>query len=174
MVRLVIWDAIAMISQITSLTSVCSTVYSDADQRKHQSSASLAFVRGIHRWPVNYPHKRPVTRNMFPFDDVIMDYGYQVSNSPAGHYRITLLVLCHVVFAIRLEICWSVDEISRCPNTSQWLDFKIGHQGNTLSDGYRGDMPYGPLTRYEKMQIAHALGMPGTFSPSPTSKETSS
>ena len=43
----VIMDAI--ISQITSLTIVYSTVYSDADQRKHQSSASLAFVRGIHR-----------------------------------------------------------------------------------------------------------------------------
>ena len=61
-----------MASQITSLTVVYSTVYSDADQRKHQSSASLAFVRGIHRGPVNSPHKRPVTRNMFPFDDVIM------------------------------------------------------------------------------------------------------
>ena len=43
-----------------------------ADQRKHQSSASLALVRGIHRWPVNSPHKGPVTRKMFPFDDVIM------------------------------------------------------------------------------------------------------
>ena len=42
-------------SQITSLTIVFSTVYSDADQRKHQSSASLAFVRGIHRRPVNSP-----------------------------------------------------------------------------------------------------------------------
>ena len=42
-----------MASQITSLTIVYSTIYSDADQRKHQSSASLAFVRGIHRWPVN-------------------------------------------------------------------------------------------------------------------------
>ena len=62
----------AMVSQITSLTLVYSTVYSGADQRKHQSSASLAFVRGIHRWPVNSPHKWPVTRNMFPFDDVIM------------------------------------------------------------------------------------------------------
>ena len=39
---------------------------------KYQSSASLTFVRGIHRWPVNSPHKRPVTRKMFPFDDVIM------------------------------------------------------------------------------------------------------
>ena len=40
---------VAMASQITSLTIVCSNVYSDADQRKHQSSASLAFVRGFHR-----------------------------------------------------------------------------------------------------------------------------
>ena len=39
----------AIASQITSLTVVYSTVYSDADQRKHQSSASLAFVWGIHR-----------------------------------------------------------------------------------------------------------------------------
>ena len=66
----VIMGAIA--SQITSLTIVYSTVYSGADQSKHQSSASLAFVRGIHRGPVNSPHKWPVTRKMFPFDDVIM------------------------------------------------------------------------------------------------------
>ena len=63
-------DAIA--SQITSLTVVYSIVYSDADQRKHQSSASLAFVREIHRGPVNSPHKWPVTRKTFPFDDAIM------------------------------------------------------------------------------------------------------
>ena len=62
----------AMASQITSLTIVYSTVYSGADQRKHESSASLAFVWGIHRGPVNYPHKWPLTRKMFPFDDVIM------------------------------------------------------------------------------------------------------
>ena len=66
----VIMDSIA--SQITSLTIVYSTVNSDADQRKHQSSASLAFVCGIHRWPVNSPHKWPVTRKMSPFDDVSM------------------------------------------------------------------------------------------------------
>ena len=59
-------------SQITSLTIVYSAVYSDADHRKHQSSASLAFVWVIHRGPVNSPHKRPVTRKMSPFDDVIM------------------------------------------------------------------------------------------------------
>ena len=61
-------------SQITSLTIVYSTVYSGADQRKHQSSASLAFVRGIHRSPLNSPHKGPVTWKNFPFDDVIMEY----------------------------------------------------------------------------------------------------
>ena len=56
----------------TSLTIVYTTVYSGADQRKHKSSASLAFVRGIHREPVNAPHKGPVARKMFPFDDVSM------------------------------------------------------------------------------------------------------
>ena len=54
-----------------------STVYPGKHQRKHQSSASLAFVWGIHRGPVNSPHKWPVTRKMFPFDDII------VSKTPA-------------------------------------------------------------------------------------------
>ena len=59
-------------SQITSLTIVYSAVNSDADQRKHQSSTSLAFLWGIHWGPVNSLHKWPVTRKMSPFDDVIM------------------------------------------------------------------------------------------------------
>ena len=71
----VIMDTIAF--QITSLTIVYSTVYSDADQRNHQSSASLAFK------PVNSPHKWPVTRKMFPFDDAIMDIYICVSK--LGH-----------------------------------------------------------------------------------------
>ena len=54
-------------SQITSLT-----IYWGADQRKHQSTASLAFVMGIHRWPVKSPHKGPVTQKRFPFDDVVL------------------------------------------------------------------------------------------------------
>ena len=62
-----------MASQITSVLIVCSAVCPGADQRKHQSS--LAFVRGIHRWPVDCPHKGPVTRKMFPFDNVIMSPG---------------------------------------------------------------------------------------------------
>ena len=51
-----------MASQITSLRVVYSKFYSGADERKHQSFASLAFVMGIHRWPVNSPHNWPVTR----------------------------------------------------------------------------------------------------------------
>ena len=64
----------AMACQITSLTIVYSTVYSGGDKKKHQSSAWLPFVRGIHRSPVNSKHKGPVTRKMFPFDDVIMNW----------------------------------------------------------------------------------------------------
>ena len=75
----------ATASQITSLMIVYSTVYSGADQWQHQSSASLAFVREIHRWPVNSLHKRPVTRKIFPFDDVTMDVIiYPCRNPEAG------------------------------------------------------------------------------------------
>ena len=94
-----------MASQITSLTIGYSTVNSGTDKRKHQSSTSLAFVRGIQRWPVNSPHKGPVTQ-MFPFDEVIMfahifcDIKY-VEHWPSSiwwHHQIEkfsmLLVLC--------------------------------------------------------------------------------
>ena len=76
----------AMASQIASLTIVYSTVYSGADQSKHQSSASLAFVWGIHRGP----HKRPVTRKMFPFDDAIMKYNKTVCMSNGTRYIDTI------------------------------------------------------------------------------------
>ena len=57
---------------ITGISIVYSAVCSGVDKWKQQSSASLAFVMGIHRWPVNSPLKEPVTRKMFPFDGVIM------------------------------------------------------------------------------------------------------
>ena len=71
----------AMASQITGLTIVYSTVHSGADQRNHQSSASLAFVRGIHWWPVNSLHKWSVTQKLFPFDDVIMTNSFDTDAS---------------------------------------------------------------------------------------------
>ena len=87
----------SMASQITSLAIVYSTVYSRADQRKHQSSVSQAFVWGIHRWPVNFPHKGPVTRKMFPFDDVII------------RYKIHFDVVCSV--RVKIKGIWWQNEI---------------------------------------------------------------
>ena len=101
-----------MASQITSITIVCSTIYSGADQRKHQSSASLTFVRGIHRWPVNSPHKWLVTRKMFPFDDVTMLCQVHVQ-----------LLLNHVMLSSPLNLFedWVPgDEIFGCP-TFKWV-----------------------------------------------------
>ena len=74
----------AMASQITDVSIVYSTISSGADQRKHESSASLAFVRGIHRWPANSPHKGPVTRKMSPHDDVIMWWWSLTSDGNLG------------------------------------------------------------------------------------------
>ena len=62
----------AMASQITGVSVVCLIACSGADQRKHRSSTSPAFVWWIHRWPVDSPNKGPVTRKRFLFDDVIM------------------------------------------------------------------------------------------------------
>ena len=58
----------AMASQITDVSIACYNVCSGADQRMYQNFASLAFVRGIYRWPVDSLYKRPVTREMIPFD----------------------------------------------------------------------------------------------------------
>ena len=84
-----------MASQITGVSVVYPIVYSCPDQRKLQSPASLTFVRGIHRGPVNPPHKGPVTRKMFPLDDVIMlcgDGKWRINNSisirPSKRFRI--------------------------------------------------------------------------------------
>ena len=65
----VIMGAIA--SLITILTIVYSTVYSDADKKTSKLRVTGLGV-GNHRGSVNSPHKWPVTRKMFPFDDVIM------------------------------------------------------------------------------------------------------
>ena len=72
----------AMASRITNVYGVYSTVCTSADQRKHQSSASLAFVRGIHRWPTNSPHKGPVTRNCFH----LMTSSWLLVSEPTYHW----------------------------------------------------------------------------------------
>ena len=77
-------------SQITGLTIVCSTVYSSADQRKHQSSASLAFGRGIHWWPVNSPHKRPVVYEADVVHPQLWGYVYSL----LFQWFLGLLIVC--------------------------------------------------------------------------------
>ena len=87
----------SMASQITGISIVYSIVCSRADQRKHRSSSLLAFVRGIHRWPVNSPHKGPTTGKMFPFDDVMWDlckslqWHHNVPNDVSNHRHLDCL-----------------------------------------------------------------------------------
>ena len=109
----------AMASQINSPTIVYSIVYSGADQRKHESSASLAFA-GHSPWPVNSQHKWPVTRRMFPFDDVIMiqlwiaiwasfqyKHRYRLSWNGDSHQKDTILYLLLPTHGNVAWLCWT-------------------------------------------------------------------
>ena len=78
-------------SQITDISIVCTAVCWGANQRKHQSSASLAIVQGIHWWPVNSLHKGPVTLKLFPFDNIIMGH-----SSYALHQNCTCYLISHI------------------------------------------------------------------------------
>ena len=103
----------ARASQITSVSIVCSTVGSGADHRKYQSSASLAFVRGIHQPPVNSPHKRPVTVKMFPFDDVVMISKMGTKPKVSESY-------CKISFKVWLFIMWILRTIISCNFRFRW------------------------------------------------------
>ena len=122
----------AITSLITSLTIAYSTVYSDADQRKHQSSASLAFVWGNHRGPVNSPHKWLVTRKVFPFDDVIMDCHICVraTHIVVGHFA-AWTTWCGVLIVIWYATINNVTPLSR--SVRQWIqsELMICHQVTT-------------------------------------------
>ena len=103
-----------MASQNSSLPIVYSTVYSGADNRKHQSSASMAFVRGIHRWLVNAPHKGPVARQMFPFDDVIMII-WSIAYTCHCHAACNIVLWYNVYNDIPLYIGFRIYEFSVWP-----------------------------------------------------------
>ena len=129
----------ATVSQITGVSSIYSTVCSGADQRKYQRSASLAFVRGIHRSPVNYLHKGPKTRKMFPFNDVIvhplcatgLGWPFTLQKYTCvkwtlyySHWSNTSVHTCHISLYFVIEkvaffwpkVCWS----KRSFNTYLW------------------------------------------------------
>ena len=139
----VIMGAIA--SQITSFTIVYSTVYSDADQRKHQSSASLAFVRLIHRGPVNSPHKWTVTRKMFPFDDVIMSFIVVVMILSSSTYSImcTHPSWTHLHYKTVLMIhnlCWTGQKppsmVNKLADQKMWRDMNLIYDEHIIIISY--------------------------------------
>ena len=176
-------------SQITSLTVVYSIVYSGVNKKKHQSSASLAFVREIHRGPVNFPHKWPVTRKMFPFDDVIKNPRF-VTRTPLF---VAPMLMLHDGMEILYPLLALSGQRSRNPELECFLCCFPQHtveqtaeRGTVSSFAYDVHSMVGsascpnhvvihvPLTGYVKLRVVHAPGLSGTFSPPPTSKKTAS
>ena len=101
--------------------------------KKHQSSASVAFVRGIHRWPVNSPHKRPLTRKMLPFDDVIMyplpsglHHWYQDNHTivPPSASDVTLKNMDGLCTSLRLSMVLETVDIMPIYITQFWIQHK--------------------------------------------------
>ena len=133
----------AMASLITSLTIVYSTVYSNTEQRKHQSSAPLAFVWGIHRGPVNSPHKWPVTRKMFPFDGVIMTSFHVILwqvwptlsiklvwKNVTSDLRVCCVLICLWGFSLTLaderkNLCWMLSSYMTFPQIWKAIFLKL-------------------------------------------------
>ena len=87
-----------MASQITSLIVVYSTVYSDADQRKHQSSASLTFVRGIPRTK-DQLHGKCFHMMTLSCDDMVLIWQYNICNH-------------HID-----DVCWRITRLSQSNDT---------------------------------------------------------
>ena len=95
-----------MAPQITGVLSVCSAVCSGAYQRKHQSSVSLAFVRGIHRWPAASPYKRSVTSKLLMTSSWCVAYMLCVNTRGVQTlFRIS---------TISIELCISFSRIYTC------------------------------------------------------------
>ena len=137
----------AMASQITGVLIVCPTVCSGADQRIHQSSASLAFVRGSYQSPVNYPHKGPVTLKMLTFDDVIMNVVH-ANDSERGRVMMAM--------AYGLSSTWPVTVIMHGFNT-HWSRNKMAASFlMTFSNAFSW-MKIWKLTRYSSFGSDNCL-----------------
>ena len=143
---------------ITSLTIIFSTVYSGANQRKRQSSASLAFVRGIHRWPVNSLHKGPVTQKIFSFDDVIMKRFRNVGAWQIYQLVQVILMVADVLGSnvrsqksIDWYLLFSVSSFPRqqCTLAQRWLNVVTGPTlaQPTLLSGHHAELSVGRNTQ---------------------------
>ena len=102
----------AMTAQIIGASIIYWTVCSGIS-KKHQSSVSLAFVRGIRRWPVNSRHKGPVTRNMVSFDDVTLAKYIQCHNMGRnyGRHFLSFVVFLYIFLICNMSLialpCWA-------------------------------------------------------------------
>ena len=128
---------VAMAFQITSLMVVYSTVHAGADQRKHQSSASLVFVWWIPRWPVNSSHKGPVTRKMFPFHYVIMSWNIllwcqQVLSPTADGMFLWLLCGYYTMRSCRRNVLRITDSLLGESTGNWWPPLTQAHWYRTL------------------------------------------
>ena len=102
-------------------------LFQGANPRKHRSSASLAFVWEIHRSPMNSPQKGPVTRKMFPFDDVIMQWMNHITVSTYDQSTIFLQS------EDRLRACArSYGDIGWYVNTASHVIMKKSWQGSAF------------------------------------------
>ena len=117
----------AIASHNTDVSTVYLTGCSGADQRKHQSSVSLAFMRGIHRWAVKSPHKGPITRKMFPSDDVIM--GLRIIKCMQSTTHICLDWFLYIFADIRLHVYCSILHTGLSRALSATNEFKVKSPG---------------------------------------------
>ena len=177
----------AMASQITSLTIVYSTVYSSADRRKYKSPTSLAIVRGLHRWPVNSPHKRASNAENVSIwwrHHEIWGKFHLLAFVLSLNDTATVLLCSRQKFlpiyssgmekqlktmSIKFELWWKNRQWNGpWPPDWYWIYItKLVKQAAVICAITYGLylLPYGPLARYVKLLVADAPGMPGTFSP---------
>ena len=139
----------AMASQITSVSIVYSTVCSSADRRKHQSSASLAFVRGIHRGPVNSPHIWPTM--IIATSAMIMAIA------------IEMIILINTMPSMNITFCLkdSAQCLFLCGICAWNAQLKFWKRWSLYSSKsperhIRRAPCRGPLSRYVKLRVAHA------------------
>ena len=135
----------AMASQVPSVSIAHSNVCFGTAQRKHPSSASLAFVRGIHRLPLNSLHKGSVTRKRFPFDDVIMAWSSMIMASCHGWLDLFAHRLCTGTAALTARKCGPVSVVHDSGHRGKQRKlFSSNHPGAKLqtADSFRR-LPFG-------------------------------
>ena len=139
-------------SQITSLTVVYSTVFSDADQRQHQSSASLAFVWGIHRdrWiPRTKGQLRGKCFHLMTSSWKMSCYNYTIVASLANHItkwthtRVKIdLLWCHDMASENFYILWFINGLLLCGTKTESVLTSLNDILKTNNSAYSREMPY--------------------------------